>query len=522
MKYSVKSMNEWLYPDSVINEETHFAKLSAVKNGSDGFQVLLTDLPDKAVTFKLKLQNNAPLSVEVFSEISVNVECNTGLYGFTGTWRTSKGFVTRKAPFRVFDALLPAKNGEIKKEGSTAAVYVSVKAGGDLSGVFKNELLIFVGEDEFCVPFDVTVSDGVLPEDSFGFTNWISFKNTYNLHGVKPYSEEHFEILKDYIALMRRMHQNTFFAQGFVLSGAFVKDDGSYGFDFSNAKRIIQMFLDAGFTTIEGEHVFTRDSWGDKDFKVTTPKGRFPALSPEAYEFVAAFFKAWREFLCENGWYDKLIQHVGDEPHKKAASQFCILSGIVRKFLPGVPLIDAVETPELCGSIDIWVPKNHHYEHDKNAYENYRRLGDKLWFYTCCKPGGKYCNRLLDMPLLKTRMLFWGAYHYNLEGFLHWGLNYCADEKAAFENTCPKNSAINRLPAGDTHILYPYKGKILGSLRAEVSKCGMEDHAILKAVEKRDAALSASICDEVFKTFENNCTDAAVFDAVHERLVSLA
>lgn len=519
MKYSVKSMNEWLYPDSVINEETHFAKLFAVKNGSDGFQVLLTDLPDKAVTFKLKLQNNAPLSVEVFSEISVNVECNTGPYGFTGTWRISKGFATRRAPFRVFDALLPTENGEIKKEGSTAAVYVSVKADGDLSGVFKNELLIGVGDDEFSVPFDVTVSDGVLHEDSFGFTNWISFKNTYKLHGVEPYSEEHFEILKDYIALMRRMHQNTFLTQGFILSCAFVKDDGSYGFDFSNAKRIIEMFLDAGFTTIEGEHIFTRDSWGDKDFKVTTPKGRFSALSPEAYEFVAAFFKAWREFLCENGWYDKLVQHVGDEPHERAAADYRILSGIVRKFMPGVPLLDAIETHELQGSMDIWVPKNDYYSRNMAAMERLRSLGDEIWFYTCCIPGGRYCNRLLDMPLMRTRMLFWGAYRYRLTGFLHWGLNYWNDPKRPFEITCPLNSPTNRLPAGDTHILYPLGKEIFGSMRAELSRGGTEDHELLKALAEKDKSLADSICSTVFRAFDDCDNDAQAFDSLHDKLI---
>ena len=63
------------------------------------------------------------------------------------------------------------------------------------------------------------------------------------------------------------------------------------------------------------------------------------------------------------------------------------MSGMVRKFMPDVPLIEAVETYDLAGAVDIWVPKNVFYQENQKEFEKIRTLGDKLWFYTCCFPG---------------------------------------------------------------------------------------------------------------------------------------
>ena len=55
MKFTVKSMNDWLYHDSVVADERHEIKLSAVRGGSAGFQILFEDHELlKALTIKDK------------------------------------------------------------------------------------------------------------------------------------------------------------------------------------------------------------------------------------------------------------------------------------------------------------------------------------------------------------------------------------------------------------------------------------------------------------------------------------
>ena len=48
--------------------------------------------------------------------------------------------------------------------------------------------------------------------------------------------------------------------------------------------------------------------------------------------------------LTEQGWRDISIFHISDEPKELCASDFRIICGIARKYLPGIKLIDAIET----------------------------------------------------------------------------------------------------------------------------------------------------------------------------------
>nr|WP_197258628.1 glycoside hydrolase domain-containing protein [Paenibacillus dendritiformis] len=75
----------------------------------------------------------------------------------------------------------------------------------------------------------------------------------------------------------------------------------------------------------------------------------------------------------------------------------------------------------------------------------------------------------LDFPLLKTRYLHWGNYLYGLDGYLHWGFNYYFADQDPMELTNPllaPDVHDRRVPAGDTHIVYPGDGVPLLSTAA--------------------------------------------------------
>ena len=193
----------------------------------------------------------------------------------------------------------------------------------------------------------------------------------------------------------------------------------------------------------------------------------------------------------------------------------------MRKFLPGIPLLDAIETHTLRGSVDIWVPKNDYYTRNRDAMEALRDSGDTLWFYTCCVPGGHYANRLLDMPLLRQRMLFWGNYRYDLPGFLHWGLNHWQEGQDPFMDTSIAQTPTNHLPAGDTHIVYPLGDRILGSMRAEMIGAGAEDYELLRLLGARDARMADTICATGLRSFRDCDNTPEYFRALHDRLLEM-
>lgn len=168
-------------------------------------------------------------------------------------------------------------------------------------------------------------------------------------------------------------------------------------------------------------------------------------------------------------------------------------------------------------SVDIWVPKNSYYQEHQEEFEVHRRFGDTLWCYTCCFPGGHYMNRLLDMPLIRTRLLHWGNYLYNLVGYLHWGFNHYKPEQDPFEETSP-----GRLPPGDTHIVYPGPEGPWGSVRLEAMAAGIEDYELLRRLESKDKDLAHKIVHSCLRSFSDADEDPAKFSETHRRLLEAA
>ena len=74
-----------------------------------------------------------------------------------------------------------------------------------------------------------------------------------------------------------------------------------------------------------------------------------------------------------------MSQALADEPQTHNDATYRILAGIFRKFMPGIPIIDAVETTNLGGGIDIWVPKQDtHPIHARGRYARRKENGRLL------------------------------------------------------------------------------------------------------------------------------------------------
>ena len=523
MQYSLFSMNEWTFPDRFPESPvTGAVRLKTLRGGSTGFQVRLTGLTSGA-TLKASFTSTASLGAELFRLLPVYVPVNTGVHGFTADWEAAKNYAVREAPFKVYDAIAPIPDdGYIA--GADEGLYVSFRACASLkAGKYSGTLTLAIGAETTEIAVTIDVADAVQPAETLLVTNWYNLFAMARYHGVQVWSEGHWRMIEQYARAMRRIHQNVFWL-GFETVIVKKDENGGYSFDFSRTERYVRLFLSLGFKRIEGGSLFFRKSWDAAEFQLHTPDGVKPAMSTEGYTFVTSLLKAYAAFLRENGWYDIAIQHVGDEPHDRAAAEYRILSGIVRKCLPGVPLIEAVETHMLNGAVDIWVPKNDYYERNRDFMEAHRACGDDLWFYTCCIPGGHYANRLLDIPLLRTRMLHWGNYAYRLSGFLHWGLNYWHGDP--YTDTAPANGPTNRLPAGDSHILYPMPSEegqpspaVIGSMRAEMMKSGTEDYEMLRTLAEKDPVKADAVCSSVFRAFNDCDNDPTVFDNARGMLI---
>jgi len=523
LQYHLVSADEWLYPDTPIPASPVQAmELHSARGGRAGFQVLLRGL-SKGDPLVCKFEGG--LAPEIYQLIDVKVPENSGPpCSAIPPDQPKPDYAIRKAPYRVYEALRPMRDGDPAR-GETDALYVSFRVPRDAkAGQQKGLLRIRGGKQSVAIGVTLTIYAASVPEQGhLRVTNWFSTSHMARMHKVEPWSEPHWDLLRQYAQMMRRGRQTDFIPVGPERKKL---DDGRWQFDFSRTERMIRMFFDEGFTHIELPHIASHDRRKEAvaPFVVDVGGKPTPGSSHEAYEFLAQYLSAWGEMLRRNGWYDRASQHVVDEPAPKDFDDYRIMAGTVRKFLPGVPLLDALDDPELDGAVDIWVPLSESYEKHREGFEAHRRRGDALWFYTCCAPSGTHLNRFIDTELLRTRLLHWANWRYRLDGYLHWGLNQVIPEQDPFENTCPPHGPYRdfHLPPGDSHIVYPGTDGPWSSVRFEAMGSGIEDYELLRVVAERDEKLADEICAQIVRTFTDYNATVGAFGEAHRRLLEEA
>jgi hypothetical protein len=164
----------------------------------------------------------------------------------------------------------------------------------------------------------------------------------------------------------------------------------------------------------------------------------------------------------------------------------------------------------LSGIINIWCPQLQDYQKQRRFFESRKAAGDKVWIYSCLSPGGPWVNRLVDQERLRPVYIGWGCAKYNLQGYLHWGLNHHTDhpfDKLVRFHDGPYAS----LPAGDSHILYPGKNGPLSSQRFEANRIGMEDYELLRQLKAKSPKRMAKVMARVFRAFDDYEKDIAKY-----------
>jgi len=520
MDFGVFSMNEWLFPDGEPSKGKRQIVINAARNSVAGAQILCNC---RKVTWEWKAYDlKAP---EMNKLISVYVDRNTG--PLDGDYVVEQGTfvrdVTRLAPFEVYDAMEPIQEEEIiGVEGQNLGLYLRWSTEDMKAGTYEGEIRLYTENDCMAViPVKMQVFSVSVPKKrTLRIVNWYDLKDMADYHGIELWSEEHWQIIETYGKLMHQVHQTDFLVP-FMIFDCKKEKNGSYTFDFSKAERLIRLYLSLGMKYIEGGMAYYRTSWEAPGFVIDVCGVQTDALSPEGYEYAQAFYTQWYAFLQKNGWFEITQQHVADEPIQPSAVAYRILSGMIRKWMPGIRIMDAMAKDIMDGAADVWIPQSQLYDMNKERYERMRRLGDTLWYYTCMLPGGKYLNRMLDMELIRTRYLHWANLLYDFGGYLHWGLNiyhHCVG--GVFTGACkPKDGIGFTLPPGDTHILYPKGKQVLISVRFEMMRAGCEDYELLSILKEKAPEEAQKILTSCVRSFSDYTTDPVKFHQTYALLL---
>ena len=517
------SINDWLYPDSELTSKTNNVILHSARGADACFQ-LLTDVTADTNTFcDFTCDfNNAGIKTTVLELGAVNIPLNSHAEMLTTSdYESVKHFVTRKAPFDVFDITYPIVDNKL--HGGRAAFLVRIDVDKDVApSTYNGTLTIKVGENESSVNVELNVYKAVVkhPKESmYSMVNWIIPDSLAFMHKVERGSEEYYNMFAKYLAEQVDM-RNTHFQLPSLLP---IKDENGkiIDFDTTENERIGKICLDAGFRYIFGGFVTRFKYWRESEMYLVWDK----ETCSEQYEGIRQlniYFKRIKEMIVRNGWQDVYMQGLVDEPQVPSSMTYRALCGFFRKAVPGIKIIDPIETPDIHASCDIHVVKQACYDKDKEAYDKLRETSDELWVYTCGFPTGYWMNRANDLPLAATRLPTWMSVRYNMKGFLHWGYNAYLDCMDSMKDTmypCTYKGEDRFYPAGNHAIIYGDKDNFYESVRAHVQRISAVDAELLMMLKEKDEKLCYSLIDTVCKNFNEYTNDPATIDNAHKQLL---
>lgn len=383
-----------------------------------------------------------------------------------------------EAPADMPDPLLEQESIDVPPDTSQP-VWLTVYVPADAAaGEYEGSMELTWEGGRRVVPIRLTVWPFAVPsERHLLFTNWISVGALCKRYGVEAYSDDFWNVFERFVANAAAHRQNIMWVSPSTIR-CYREADGKLSFDFSIFDRWIEICERHGVADrIEISQLGGfKSGWSGREIMLrgvaVTDRETGKTERRPAEEILPKMLPALQEHLRGRGWLDKTLLHIADEPSINNVRSWREKSDWVHSLAPEIRRIDAIEAPDFGDSLEVWVPKLSHFRNWRDAFERARARGAELWFYTCCHPMGRYPNRFIDYPLIKTRILHWLNWRYRLVGYLHWGL-------LAWNEDPFKSAGRGHLPPGDAWIVYPGPDGPMDSIRWETLRDGIEDYEYL-------------------------------------------
>jgi beta-glucanase (GH16 family) len=367
------------------------------------------------------------------------------------------------------------------------------------------------------VPVTVDVMRVTLPSfPALRLTNWFSRQAIAAHHHVEEWSEAHWQLLRAYADDMRA-HGQTMFETDLDLIGVSRAAGGSFTFDYRRFDRWVELFRSAGLRDIELMHLGRRrEPWAwTNPFEPIPRRAPIAGTTDSADVPLEVFLKSLERHLERRGWIAQAFMHIADEPVPENVASWRALSRRAHAAAPRLKRIEAIQVPDLSGDLEIWVVVEDVLDrwYDSTYRARQQAGGMALWSYTSWLPQGAYANRLIDYPLVKTRLLPWVARRYDVSGFLHWGLN----QWPAGDPVDPNKGLF---APGDDFIVYPGRHGPRSSLRWEAFRDGVEDYGLFTLWLRRDPRSARAALLKVVPAFTTYPRDPAILLAAHRQALS--
>jgi hypothetical protein len=372
----------------------------------------------------------------------------------------------------------------------------------------------------------ITIFDVVLPPQELIRTEWFHGDCLADYYKVDVFSEEHWQILENFIAMAVKRGINMILTPQFTppLDTAVggerttiqlvdvIVTDGNYSFDFTKLKRWVDMCQRVGVSYFEMSHLFTQ--WGATCAPkvMATVDGEYkqifgwdtPAVGGEYTKFLHVYLPELTARLREWGIADKTYFHISDEPVIEQLDSYRAAKNSVIQYLKDFVIIDALSDYEFykTGVVEKPISSNNHIH-------TFLDHGVKnMWSYYCTGQFEKVSNRFMSMPSARNRIYGVQLYKYDIEGILHWGYNFYNSQYSIKKiNPYVITDAMGAFPSGDPFLVYPKDdGTPEESIRMMVHYHAMTDLRAMKLLE------SLTSKDYVLDIIEGDLAEPITFD----------
>ena len=248
------------------------------------------------------------------------------------------------------------------------------------------------------------------------YTNWFNLLLMARRHKLQPWSAAHWSMIRKYAQIMVRARQNIFWLQG---TDIFEMTADRPRLNVDRLHKIVRTFTEAGMYYIEGPHFAARQEGQlvtakrfvlcvDPEIQATSPEGT-PCVARIARQLQEQIEKERlagpldpahrrrahrreRGRLPHPGWHGAAIHAGREDPGGDAVQGGGWSDRHLGSRRTGILRETASSSPAS------------------------RPSATRSWHYTCCFPGGRYLNRLMDGELIRPTLLHWGNALYDLPG----------------------------------------------------------------------------------------------------------
>lgn len=463
--------------------------ISLLKNEKKSFQVAIESDSDSECNVSV---NSTFKSIKLYTVKHIKSDLPMSKNGADDYYRFSKsGYYP--------DLLVPLGD---KVDFSKGITVLWAEIDGKDGQIGVNEIEITVGDKTALI--NAEIIDAELDFKDFVYTCWFHTDCLMSYYGFDAFSDEYWRVTENFLKTAREYGMNCVLTPLFTppLDTEKSKErptvqlvdvtlrGGEYSFNFDKLTRWIDMSHRCGVEYFELSHLYTQ--WGARHapkIMAQTDEGykrifgwETRANSKKYKAFLKAFSTELKKYIEEKGLREKVFIHVSDEPNFSMLIPYSKASKYIHSLFNGYKIIDALSDVRFykLKIVTNPIPAN-------DSVHNFIGKTENLWTYYCSSQKN-HCvsNRFFCNSSLRTRVLGYQMYKYNIKGFLHWGYNfYYTRFSKALVDPFKISDAGGQFPSGDSYVVYPAPdGTPYQSIRLKVFYDALQDTAALNTLEK--------------------------------------